>query len=168
MARLVSRRKVIAAAGGAAALAPLAAGTARATPPVGVSGTLVTLLTPIRLYDSRVDPIPLNGAKLASGESIGIIVHAFPNTDVIAAAFLNLTVTETEGAGFLRATASDATGERPPAPTSNVNWYGDGQTLANLALTQVGFESTVELHAGGTGRTHVVVDLFGYVPAPIG
>jgi hypothetical protein len=75
-----------------------------------------------------------------------------------------VTVTETEGAGFLRVFASDLSGEQPVPETSNVNWSANGLTLANLALTGVGGESGVEIFCGGAGRTHVIVDLQGYVP----
>ena len=54
------------------------------------------------------------------------------------AAFLNVTITATEGAGFLRVSASDSSGERPVPVTSNINWSEAGQTLANLVLTTVG------------------------------
>ena len=46
-----------------------------------------------------------------------------------------VTVTQTEGAGFLVVTGSDATGLRPDPTTSNVNWWSDAQTLANLVLS---------------------------------
>ena len=36
--------------------------------------------------------------------------------------------------------------------------------MANLALTSVGSEFGVDIFAGGGGRTHVVVDVQGYVP----
>ncbi len=80
------------------------------------------------------------------------------------AAYLNITITQTEGAGYLVVRGSDLSGERPLPPTSNINWSATGQTLANLVLTVVGGENGVEVHAEGSGPTHVVVDLQGYVP----
>ena len=84
---------------------------------------------------------------------------------MVAAAFLNCTITETEGSGFLLLHPSDLSGEVPLPNTSNINWSTSGQTLANLVLTAIGGENAVEVHAGGlSGRTHVVVDLQGYIP----
>jgi hypothetical protein len=49
-------------------------------------------------------------------------------------------------------------------PTSNINWQPTNQTLANLVLTTVGGENALEVHCDGGGRTHIIVDVFGYVP----
>jgi hypothetical protein len=151
------------AAGGAATLSPVAfrANLARAAQP---SGPLITLLTPLRVYDSRTDTVLLGGAKLVTGNAITVSVSVPDETRLLMAAFLNVTITATEGAGFLRVSASDSSGERPVPVTSNINWSQAGQTLANLVLTTVGSESGVDIFAGGNGRTHVVVDVQGYVP----
>ena len=161
MPRLLSRRAMVA-AGGAVALAPVAfATTARAAP---TSGSLVTLLTPIRIFDSRIDDVPLGRAKLESGNTVIVNVGVPDEVRFLTAAFLNVTITETEGAGFLRISGTDSSGERPVPATSNINWSQSGLTIANLALTTVGSESGVDIFAGGSGRTHVVVDVQGYVP----
>ena len=65
----------------------------------------------------------------------------------------------------MRVTGTDSSGEQPVPATSNVNWSQAGQTLANLVLTSVGSEFGVDIFAGGNGRTHVVVDVQGYVPS---
>jgi hypothetical protein len=154
--------------GGAAALAPVAMRTGPVTaapvvtPPT--EGSLVTLRTPIRLFDSRTDITLLGGSKIAAEEAIIVTVAVPGETRFLSSAFLNVTVTETEGAGFLRVFGTDSSGTQPQPRTSNVNWSEDGQTLANLALTGVGSEAGVEIFCGGLGRTHVVVDLQGYVP----
>ena len=162
MSRLFTRRAMVA-AGGAATLSPVAfrANLASAAQP---SGPLITLLTPLRVYDSRTDTVLLGGAKLATGNAITVAVSVPDETRLLMAAFLNVTITETEGAGFLRVSGSDSSGERPVPATSNINWSQAGQTLANLVLTTVGSESGVDIFAGGGGRTHVVVDVQGYVP----
>jgi hypothetical protein len=150
------------AAGGVAALAPVSfAGVTAAAPP---SGPLITLLTPRRIFDSRVDDVPLGRAKLASGGSVIVTVSVPDEPRFLLAAFLNVTITATEGVGFLRVRGSDSSGGQPVPATSNVNWSQNGQTLANLALTTVGSEFGVEIFAGGAGRTHVIVDVQGYVP----
>ncbi len=161
MPRLFSRRAMVA-AGGAAALAPISfAATARAAPS---SGSLVTLLTPIRIFDSRTDDVPLGRAKLESGSTVIVTVSVPDETRFLTAAFLNVTITETEGAGFLRISGTDSSGTQPVPTTSNINWSHSGLTVANLALTTVGSEFGVDIFAGGAGRTHVIVDVQGYVP----
>jgi len=154
---------MIAAVGGAATLSPIALGAnaAAAAPP---SGALITLLTPLRVYDSRSDTFLLHGAKLQAGSSITVTVTVPDESRLLMAAFLNVTITESEGAGFLRVSGSDSSGDRPVPVTSNVNWSQNGQTLANLVLTSVGSESGVDIIAGGSGCTHLIVDVQGYVP----
>lgn len=160
MSKLFSRRRVIG-AGGAVALSPLAlARTASAD----VSGPLVVLTTPVRLFDSRVVAAPLNGAKLASGGAVVVTAGGFGESGIVTAVFINLTITATEGSGFLRVEGDDLSGERPPAATSNINWSGANQTLANMVLTTVGGENGIAVTAGGGGRTHVIVDVMGYIP----
>ena len=158
---MLTRRELCTAAGSAAAatLLPMKPAAAQ-TPP---SGPLVALLTPVRVFDSRVDsPFPGHG-KLPSGESIAVTVApAFEG--FATAVFLNVTITETEGAGYLVVFASDLSGERPVPSTSTINWWMSGLTLANLALTAVGGENAVAVRCGGGGRTHFVVDVYGYVP----
>ena len=124
------------------------------------------LRSPERLFDSRVEPPSLGGGKLATGSSVAVtVVTDLPANQIIAAAFLNCTITDTEGSGFLVIRPSDLSGEVPLPPTSNINWATDGQILANLALTAIGGENAVEVHAAGKGgRTHFVIDLQGYVP----
>lgn len=127
-------------------------------------GPLITLLTPVRVYDSRSDLVPLGGAKLATGGSV-IVTIGVPDEDrLLLAAFVNVTITQTEGGGFLVVTGADASGERPFPQASNINWSTTGQTIANVSLTSVGSEQGVEIFARGDGRTHVIVDVQGYVP----
>ena len=163
MSRLFTRRGMVVAIGGAATLSPVAFSSSPASA-AQPAGPLITLLTPLRIYDSRTDSVLLGGAKLAAGNAITVSVSVPDEIRFLMAAFLNVTITETEGAGFLRVVGSDSSGERPVPVTSNVNWSQNGQTLANLVLTAVGSESGVDIFAGGSGRTHVVVDVQGYVP----
>ena len=157
---MLTRRELCTAVGGAAvAMLPASAAPAAAqTPP---AGPVVALLTPRRLFDSRTDQLR-GRRKLASGESVAVTVAV---EGFALSAFLNVTVTETEGAGYLVVFASDLSGERPIPSTSNINWWMSGLTLANLALTAIGGENAVAVRCDGGGRTHVVVDLYGYVPS---
>lgn len=162
---LFTRRRMLTTMGGAAALTPIAfRGGAVSAATVPPEGSLVTLRTPVRIFDSREDNVLLNGDKIAAQEGIIVTVGAPNDPRFLSSVFLNVTVTQTEGAGFLRVFASDLSGTQPIPETSNVNWSEDGQTLANQALTAVGGEFGVEIFCGGSGRTHVIVDLQGYVP----
>lgn len=163
MSRLFTRRRLIGAAG-AVGLAPLA-GSSGASAAPRPSGPLITLLTPIRAFDSRVDRTLLGGAKLATGKSVIISVPGFPDeTRLLLAVFANVTIVDTEGSGFLLVNGADSSGERPVPKTSNINWSTNGQILANLVLTTVGSESGIEVFAGGAGRTHFIVDIQAYIP----
>lgn len=162
MVAFLSRRRLLAAGGIAAAL-PFAPSPGRAqTPPLG--GELITLRSPVRVYDSRSDLVPLGGAKLQSGHSVAVTVSSAFLGEFALSVFMNVTVTQTEGSGFLVVRGSDLSGEEPLPPTSNVNWWTGGLTLANLVLTTVGGENAVEVHCDGGGRTHLVCDVQGYVP----
>jgi hypothetical protein len=149
----------------ALALAPSSAGASVAPVPMG--GQLVTLLSPIRVFDSRTDAVPLDRKKLRSGESVAVTVStAFADTPsgFALSVFVNCTVTQTEGSGYLVIRGSDLSGEIPLPKTSNVNWSTSNQTLANLVLSTVGGENALEVHCDGGGATHVIIDVLGYVP----
>jgi hypothetical protein len=134
------------------------------TPPGSVPGQpLVVLRTAMRLLDSRVSTPGGPAGKLQPGHSFGVTVPSLDGNPVVAA-YLNVTITQTVGAGYLVVAPSDLSGERPLPPTSNINWSTSGLTLANLVLTAVGGENGVEVHAEGSGPTDVIVDLQGYVP----
>ncbi len=169
MSRTMNRRAFFSAgigSLGAVALAPAAASRA-AVAPAPIGGQLVTLLSPIRVFDSRNDAVPLGRRKLRSGESVAVTVSsAFADTPsgFALSVFVNCTVTQTEGSGYLVIRGSDLSGEVPLPKTSNINWSAPNQTLANLVLSTVGGESALEVHCDGGGATHVIVDVLGYVP----
>jgi hypothetical protein len=162
---MFSRRKLIGASG-VAALAPMVSfgDQAHAAP----LPTIVVLSQPVRVFDSRTALPSLGGGKLDAGNAIAISVGAVPEPPLIAVAvYVNVTVTDTEGRGHLVLRPSDLSGLAPPPSTSNVNWTDDGQTVANLAIVKVGGENSLEVRAGGTGRTHFIVDVQAYYPAVI-
>jgi hypothetical protein len=129
---------------------------------------LIVLSQPVRVFDSRSRPVSLGGGKLVAGNSIAVSVGTVPDPGIIATAvFANVTVTDTEGRGFLVVRGSDLSGQAPPPSTSNVNWTADGQTIANLVITPVGGENSLQVQAGGSGRTHFIIDVQAYVPAVI-
>jgi hypothetical protein len=74
---------------------------------------------------------------------------------------LNVTLDQTVGSGYLVVFPSPQDSE-PPPPISNINWYGANQIIANLVVTKMAGEADVMIHAGGSGSTHVIVDVLGY------
>ena len=150
-------------AGGALALAPIVldGSLAYAAPSAIRTGPVFVLVDPVRVFDSRTAPQDSGGGRLSTGNSVGI-----PFGLPVDAVYINITVTDTLRRGHLVVRPSDPTGETPLPPTSNVNWFADGQTLANLAFVAIGDETYIEVHAGGAGSTHFIVDLQGYVPIP--
>ena len=159
MSRALSRRSLFAALGGsAAALVPFRAAGAQTTPP----GPFVVHRTPVRVADTRTDSFP--GFKLDATHGVVFAVSPGTGGDLATSVFVNVTITETEGAGFLTVSPADDSGEAPPPQHSNINWFENGVTLANLVLTAVGSESSISISCGGPGRTHVILDVLGYVP----
>ena len=146
-------RRLLLGTSGAAAIAPLAAGligpTSHAAAAPSVTGPLVVLRsTPSGCSTSRSTPPSLGGGKLSTGNSVAVtVVTDLPSNQIISAAFLNCTITDTEGIGYPVIRPSDLSGEVPLPPTSNVNWSTSGQILANLVLTAIGGENAVEVHA---------------------
>jgi hypothetical protein len=158
-----NRRRMLTLAGAAATVAPFTfskSATAVVPLPPGSTGPMVLLNPPIRLIDSR----SALRAKIKSGERLAF--GFLGNEDFgIAGAFINLTVTQTVGAGFLTVQAFQG----PTKPggavlTSNINWTSDGQTIANSSLVPVGFEGLAELICTG-GETHFIIDVQGYLPS---
>jgi hypothetical protein len=108
-------------------------------------------VTPERLVDTRTDsPFPPPG-NLLSGD---ILVLGREDQE-LSALVLNVTVTETQGFGYVTAYPYTA-GSRPPM-TSTLN-YAPGQTVPNHAIVRTGPQ--VGFYDFG-GSTHLVVDIFG-------
>jgi len=112
----------------------------------------LTLVTPFRLQDSRT----MEPSKYDTTARDGL---ADPSLAGHQAVVLNVTVTETEGSGFFR--LADAF-QDPPA-TSNINWWGTGQTLANLAIVPLTALGGFVVQGGGNGRAHLIIDVVGHV-----
>ena len=172
MSQPLSRRKLIG-AGGAVALAPMVfdGSIAHAAPPTLLTGQVYVLVDPVRVFDSRTAPPASGGGRLSGGNSVGVpfglsVAAVSGGLHSPSAVYINITITQTLGGGYIVVRPSDPTGEKPLPPTSNVNWSTNGQTLANLAFVAIGDETYIEVHAGGPGSTHVIVDLQGYIPIP--
>ena len=120
------------------------------------NGLLLSQLSPqARKLDTR-NPGPLTG-KIITGQTKTLALT--PELIVGAkSALVNLTITNTEGSGFLGLFPS-----RTSWPgTSSINWSGPNQIVANSVTVAVSPEGSIDIFCGGGGRTHVVVDLLGY------
>jgi len=108
-------------------------------------------VTGVPRYDSRT-----GAGKLAAGEervlNVGVPAGA-------RAAVLNLTVTETEAAGFVAVFAANITWPG----NSSVNWSTTGETVANAVIAPVGPDGKIKV-LGGVNKTHIVIDTQGYLP----
>ena len=80
-----------------------------------------------------------------------------PRTGVTAVV-MTLTVSHPANAGFIRATADDATS----SATSNLD-FATGQTIANMVVVPVGPDGKVVLYNGSTGSTQLIADVSAYV-----
>lgn len=130
-----------------------------------VSGAKTFLLPePLRAYDSRNDPAD----KLAPGQTRTISLQqgvGAAGTSVLAvppgalAAIVTLTVTDTEGGGFVKLYSAALTTE---PPTSNINWSESNQNLAVSTPVAVDAQGRVKI-TGGFGATEVVLDVTGYL-----
>jgi hypothetical protein len=170
MSEKVSRRSLIVGAGTVSAAAALhgVSPAVAAGPPLPLAGPVVPIF-PIRLYDSRTDTAILGGRKLQHGDAVSVNVgqaYAQSPSGYAAAVFGNLTITDTEGSGYLTVVPSDYSDEPPVPVHSNINWWTSGVIMANSFLSLVGAEHSIDIRCS-VGRTHVVIDAFGFIPLEI-
>jgi hypothetical protein len=103
-----------------------------------------------RVLDTR-----LSGGKLQPNEErvVPLGVPSFAK-----AAVANLTVTETEVAGFVAVFPANV----PWPGNSSINWSATNQNLANGVITATDSTGNVRIR-GGVNPTHVVIDVQGYL-----
>ena len=152
---LWSRRKLFGGLGAAAAAAAVSQVPARSAAAATPGATIQLVTPPERIADTRTE----GTGKVSASHPLDMFVGGLI-ADGVVGALLNLTITETEGSGFLVATADNATS---PNPTSNINWSATGQNLANLVIVPAVGTRGITVSAGGPGQTHVVVDLVGFL-----
>ena len=114
-------------------------------------------VTPTRLYDSRN-----GGGRLAAGATRDVPISGvggIPSSG-IAAAMINVTVTNTTAPSFL--TVYPTGFQRPN--TSNLNWTA-GKTIANLVAVAIGDSGDVTVF-NAAGLTDVILDLEGWISTP--
>jgi hypothetical protein len=104
-----------------------------------------------RVLDTR-----LTGGKLNPNEERIIPLDGVPS--FARGAVINLTVTETEGAGYV---AVFPAGTTWPG-NSSVNWSGPDENVANAVLTATDANGRITIR-GGVNRTQVVIDAVGYL-----
>ena len=105
-----------------------------------------------RVLDTR-EPGPLSGKLLPGQERVVDLGFAGARTAVI-----NLTITETVGAGFV---AVFAAGIAWPG-NSSINWSSSFQNIANGVITAVDANGRITIR-GGANPTHVVIDRIGFM-----
>ena len=105
-----------------------------------------------RVLDTR-DPGPLSGKLLANEERTVDLGITGARTAVI-----NLTVTQTGGAGYVAAFPANITWPG----NSSVNWYEPNSDLANGVVVALDPTGKIKIRGGGGANTHVVIDRIGY------
>jgi hypothetical protein len=138
-------------------------GTWRQVAGPSTAGQLHLLPAPARAYDSRETggPLPTGSERIVSVRSgkVGtppVTVTAVP--EGAGGALISLTLTGTNGAGFLAVFTDGITWPG----NSNTNWYAAGQSLAVTTVTGVSSTGRVVVHAGGNGTTDFIIDVIGY------
>jgi uncharacterized protein (DUF1501 family) len=123
--------------------------------PAGSAGNVVTV-SPGRALDTR-----FSGGKLGTNETRSLTVGGSFGVPAsgLAGLIMNVTVTEPTAWGFLTVWPGDQ--GQPGA--SNLN-FGPGETVPNLVLSGCSPNGTIKIF-NPTGRSHVIVDVVGYVLA---
>ena len=112
-------------------------------------------LLPTRLLDTRTSSGPVAGFGTVSFDVAN--ANGIPNN--VAGVWVNLTVTEAKGNGYLTGYASGT--QRPG--TSNLNYGWSWQTGANMAYLPVGADGRVTIANMSSDTTQIIADVSGYV-----
>jgi len=121
------------------------------TPPVQQAFFPFTGPTP-RVLDTR-DPGPLTGKLGPNEERVVDLGITGARTAVI-----NLTVTQTGGAGYVAVFPANITWPG----NSSINWYEPNSDLANGVVVALDPTGKIKIRGGGGANTHVVIDRIGY------
>jgi len=141
------------------------AGTPGTWQRLGAAGTAgaLTLIAPVRVYDSREGQQPLGVVKgpLSPGENRAVDC-TFNSSGVpsnAAGVVLNLTAASPVAVGNL-AVYPDGT----PAPSTSTLNYQPGMNIANSTISGCGPGAIIQVQCGptGVGATDFVVDISGY------
>jgi hypothetical protein len=125
--------------------------------------TMSALPSPVRVYDSRqpankkLEAKETRNVALVQGRDAAGVAHAGVPIGAVAAQVV-ITVTQTNGAGYLNAHASGS----PVPEASVINWFAANSDLATSAMVPVDLTGRIALTAGPTSSTHFIVDVVGY------
>jgi hypothetical protein len=130
-------------------------------------GAINLLPQPIRIHDSRQG----GGSRLPAGETIDLDVTGVPINGIqvplgAVGVLGTVTVTQTQGnLGFVTLYPAGVTPSTNP-PTSNINWFAPGQTLATSFICGVDAAGHLIVHNGivaGSNPTHVIIDIAAFI-----
>lgn len=132
----------------------------------GVAGSFHAI-TPGRVYDSRT-PAPSPGALAGGTRTLSVANRrSIDDGSVAQADFVpagataitcNVTVANTVGAGYLAVNPGGVTA----VSASTINWFGNGQVLANGVTLTLNANREVTVVFGGGGSTDFALDVSGY------
>ncbi|MCE9621745.1 MAG: hypothetical protein K8R99_05300 [Actinomycetia bacterium] len=136
------------------------------TGPAGAGGYYA--VTPKRVYDSRAAS-PLQGTLATGANRLVSVADGRNNSGVVDIANLvpagatavtaNVTVTGTIGGfGYLAINPGGNTVEG----ASTINWFGEGQSIANGVTLTLNDSRQVTVICNGGGSTHFIIDVSGY------
>ena len=117
-------------------------------------------MPPCRIVDTRLAPGPYGGPSLAASQSRNFNLVNGPCPGIpghVGAYSLNITVTNTQGPGFISIYPQD----QPPQPLVSTLNYVAGQTVANAAVVPAGSGGGVTVVAGVSGAD-LIIDINGY------
>lgn len=120
------------------------------------------LAVPKRGYDSRTGLPAGSGTKAKFAAAETRTVDLTIGTGLTAgrsAAIVNVTVVNTSGNGFASIYSGAATITGEPS-FSNINWFADGQILANSATVALSPTGTIKIFA--SAPTDVLIDVVGF------
>ncbi|MDH4148379.1 MAG: hypothetical protein OEY23_24760 [Acidimicrobiia bacterium] len=134
-----------------------------------ILGNLHLYDPPQRSYDSRPGSGVLGDGAGPVANTVRVVAIRVPTTAI--AAEVNVTVTNTSGSGWLRAFGIGASPSH-----SNLNWYAEGQSIANqltVPVTKAGIAQAgctvsciFEFNVETSGSADVVLDVVGYYNGP--
>ncbi len=124
---------------------------------------LFTPLDPARVMDTRTAAYPGAPSKVVPAH--GIVTLNLQSQGglppyVTASLVLNVTVTQTKGAGYITIYSGSA-----PPTTSNLN-FSQGDTVANLTVVSAADPGVVKFYNGSSGAVQLIADVSGYVRPP--
>ncbi len=120
------------------------------------------LAAPERAYDSRPGEAgPGIKSKIAAGTTRVVDLTAATAVPVGAvAAYCNVTITGTEGGGFVSVYSADEPTATPPSFAS-VNSFASGQTIGNNVQTALSTTGDVKVYASRS--VHVIIDVVAFI-----